>query len=588
MDDRQTQFAALLRQHLDWVYSTARRRVRDAALADDVAQAAFLLLWRKLPHLPPDHRLTGWLYRTVQYCASNAVRLQQIRQKHEREAAMSRTQTTPTDLPWNDLADHLEPAMDCLNPADRTALLLRFYRSQSVAEVASTLGITEEAAKKRLQRALDRLRHALASQQRGLTTTSAALGATLLAHSTTPAPASLSTTILTTIATPAATSAATVASGVSQTILWTKVKVAAVALFAIGLTAGIVLAQRDTTPSIAPQPATAPTSAPTAFPRLPADLRPVHEQLDVPALIREARDKEAWIDTVQTFRATLQWTTTRTPEQIKQRTAELLKQNPRADLSLDRNLDLRPSFTTLIDIAFDQRRYSTQRTELEGGTWTKETWDGQTFLRETQTATTTDGKPQNLRLLLLSLSCFRTANHPGRFAPAEELPEDFFGRPEDFHLAGRTTYHGTDCYLLVCPASYRRWYIGVADHRIYGVTVESNTPATLDEHQRIMRQVYIERAGRAMTDQELGAWVEKLPAEQQVEFIREGMRRTYHLTVPFAENWVRDYKEIAPGLFFPMTHGVSIHDNVGAAEAHSREGTITSIEINQPLPDDLW
>ena len=66
MDHRRDQFEDLVRQHLDWVYSSARRRVRDAALADDVTQATFIVLWRKLAQVPTDHRLTGWLYRTIE------------------------------------------------------------------------------------------------------------------------------------------------------------------------------------------------------------------------------------------------------------------------------------------------------------------------------------------------------------------------------------------------------------------------------------------------------------------------------------------------------------------------------------------
>ena len=80
-----------------------------------------------------------------------------------------------------------------------------------------------------------------------------------------------------------------------------------------------------------------------------------------------------------------------------------------------------------------------------------------------------------------------------------------------------------------------------------------------------------------MTDEQLTTWLDGLPAERQSEITREGMRRTYHLSEPFLEFWVRDYREIAPGIFFPMTQGTS-----------TRQGTIVDLEINQPLPDDLW
>ena len=64
----------MVREHLNWVYASACRRVRDGALAEDVAQAVFLMLWRKLPELGSEVKLTGWLYRAVQYCSANAMR----------------------------------------------------------------------------------------------------------------------------------------------------------------------------------------------------------------------------------------------------------------------------------------------------------------------------------------------------------------------------------------------------------------------------------------------------------------------------------------------------------------------------------
>ena len=80
----------VVRAHAGWVFACAKGRVRDDALAEDVAQAVFILFWQKRERLGGEAKVTGWLYRAVRYCAGNALRLKRVRQRHEREAAMAR------------------------------------------------------------------------------------------------------------------------------------------------------------------------------------------------------------------------------------------------------------------------------------------------------------------------------------------------------------------------------------------------------------------------------------------------------------------------------------------------------------------
>src|SRR3954468_5391923 len=81
-------FDALVARHVDWIYTTCQRELRDAQLAEDATQAAFLILFRKASSLGPRVRLSGWLFRTARYVSANAKKMQRRREHHERRAAM--------------------------------------------------------------------------------------------------------------------------------------------------------------------------------------------------------------------------------------------------------------------------------------------------------------------------------------------------------------------------------------------------------------------------------------------------------------------------------------------------------------------
>ncbi|MBN9690879.1 MAG: sigma-70 family RNA polymerase sigma factor [Verrucomicrobia bacterium] len=187
----ETAFAQLVSRHLDTVYAAARRQVGPSPLADDVAQAVFLVLARKAGSLSPRVVLSGWLLRTTRFVAARALRAEQRRSQHETLASM---QTTLSDLPnppepWSSVEPHLDAALAALPTGDRDAILLRFFEHQSFRTVGERLGINEEAAKKRVSRAVEKLRHWLA--KRGVTLTAASLLVLLGNLPTTAAPSSL-------------------------------------------------------------------------------------------------------------------------------------------------------------------------------------------------------------------------------------------------------------------------------------------------------------------------------------------------------------------------------------------------------------
>lgn len=182
-------FSAIVRRHVDWVYSAARRRVRDAHLAEDVTQAVFITLAQKKPYLNSGS-LSPWLFGVLIRTSKTAIKRQATRQRHESEAAKMRPTTTPDpQADWNSIAPNLEDAVARLRFADQQAILLRFYEQLSFAEVAAMLGITEEAARKRVSRATEKLRGVLSRD--GVSMPAVALGGLMMSEMMKPAPAAM-------------------------------------------------------------------------------------------------------------------------------------------------------------------------------------------------------------------------------------------------------------------------------------------------------------------------------------------------------------------------------------------------------------
>jgi len=156
---RERAFAELVERHAGLVYGVCRRRLGNAHLAEDVTQAVFVLLARRPPKRRGNSALPGWLYQTAVYACMNAMRSERVREKHEREfAARQGTTVTPRRESTTAEAIALDEAMSDLSVRDRDALLLRYYQDKSVREVGMALGLSEDAASKRITRAVERLR----------------------------------------------------------------------------------------------------------------------------------------------------------------------------------------------------------------------------------------------------------------------------------------------------------------------------------------------------------------------------------------------------------------------------------------------
>ena len=189
-------FAELTRRHVDLVHSAALRLMNgDLHAAQDVTQQVFTEVARQAKRLARHPALVGWLYTTTRLMALRMNRTGQRRQAREQEANMMNQllhdDTPPMD--WNRFRPVIEDAMHELDDRDRHAVLLRYFQNKTLNEVGAELNLTENAARMRVDRALDKLRGKLA--RHGITTTAAALAAVVAANAVQAAPAGLAATI---------------------------------------------------------------------------------------------------------------------------------------------------------------------------------------------------------------------------------------------------------------------------------------------------------------------------------------------------------------------------------------------------------
>ncbi|HTG44101.1 MAG TPA: sigma-70 family RNA polymerase sigma factor [Verrucomicrobiae bacterium] len=238
-DQSQDAFTALVQRHLGLVYCAALRQVRSPQLAEEVAQSVFIDLARNAARLKPDTILTAWLYEVTRRTAINVVRGEARRQLRE-QIALEMNAMNATADDWTQIEPLLDDAMHALDDIDRTAILLRFFENKSLREVGENLGTTDDTARKRVNRAVERLREFLTKG--GITVGASGLALALSTSAVQAAPVGLVATI-STAAIAGTTIAATASAATIKTIAMTtlqKVLITAT-IIAVGVATPLVI-----------------------------------------------------------------------------------------------------------------------------------------------------------------------------------------------------------------------------------------------------------------------------------------------------------------------------------------------------------
>ncbi len=232
-------FAEFVRRYVNLVHSAALRMAGGSPMSEDITQSVFLAVAQSARSLSRRAVLSGWLHCTTRNIAANAIRSEMRRKARELEAAtMNEFSSAEVEPAWELISPQLDSALGQMRGPDRDVMLLRFFEGRSMSEIAGKLGVSEEAAKKRVARALEKLRSIFAA--RGVAIPSAIIASALAACSVKAAPAELAAIV-------ASASSAAAAAGSTAGSLTATVKLLALTKFQVTIL-GLLFAAGVATP----------------------------------------------------------------------------------------------------------------------------------------------------------------------------------------------------------------------------------------------------------------------------------------------------------------------------------------------------
>lgn len=236
-------FRELVARYIDLIYSAAVRLVDgDRHRAQDVTQTVFVDLARMARTLSSEVLLGGWLHRHTCFVASKMMRSERRRQSRERRAMEMNTLQNEHETSLARIAPILDEAINQLGTQDRAAILLRFFEQRDLRSVGGVMGTSENTARMRVARALDKLHSLL--KRRGVTFSAAALGTVLASDAVAAAPAGLAVSISVTALAGAAAGGGT-ALTLLKIITMTKVKAGLISALAVAGAATTLVIQHQ-------------------------------------------------------------------------------------------------------------------------------------------------------------------------------------------------------------------------------------------------------------------------------------------------------------------------------------------------------
>lgn len=241
-------FREIVTRHTDFVYSAALRQVQSSDLAADITQGVFVDLARKAKdvseRLSATGSIAGWLHRSTRYAVLNHLRDTRRRTTNERQAMEQLLTNSDASVDWEQIRPALDEALDSLCDEDHEALLLRYFKNQNLRSIGLVLGVSDDAAQKRVSRAVDRLREFFA--RRGVTIGASGLVVVISANAVQAAPVGLAFTISTAAAALTGTTLATATATVTKAIAMTTLQKTLVTATVAGLTGFGIYEARQT------------------------------------------------------------------------------------------------------------------------------------------------------------------------------------------------------------------------------------------------------------------------------------------------------------------------------------------------------
>lgn len=201
-EQSQDAFSEIVRRHLNLVYSAALRQVRSSQLAEEIAQSVFADLSRSGTGILPvneTNSLAPWLYTVTRRTAIDVIRKESRRQLREQIAVemqnMNATENSGAGFQpaWSEIERFLDEAMESLDETERAAILLRYFENKNLREVGENLKISDDAAQKRVSRAVEKLREFFSKQK--IAIGASGLAALISANAVQSAPVGLAATI---------------------------------------------------------------------------------------------------------------------------------------------------------------------------------------------------------------------------------------------------------------------------------------------------------------------------------------------------------------------------------------------------------
>jgi RNA polymerase sigma factor (sigma-70 family) len=289
-------FATLVSQYVNLVYSVALRQVRDPHWAEEITQTVFIVLARKAKSLSSKTILPGWLCRTARYVSSDAQKIQRRRQFREQESHMQSTLNQSDSEAWNQIAPLLDDALGHLGEKEHDAIVLRFLGGKELKQVGAAMGISEDAARMRVNRGLEKLRGFFT--RKGKVLSAAAIAGAVSANSVQAAPAALAASIATAVFSGTTLTTTAAIAAVKTIAMTTLQKTVTITALAVAVGTGLYQARQA-----------ARTQA--ELQRLQQQQEPLTEQFDK---LKQERDE-----------VTRQLASLRSDEQSNRATAELVK-----------------------------------------------------------------------------------------------------------------------------------------------------------------------------------------------------------------------------------------------------------------------